>query len=83
MSIIITNITNEHVPVGENQYVVRINQRVICEFSHRRTYNGLAQCLRDAADAVEAQGARSDDQIDIEELLAAMDALESEHTTSG
>ncbi len=80
---IITNITNDHIPVGENQYVVRINNCVICEFLHNRTYNGLAQCLRDAADAVEAQGARQDGQVDIEELIEAMDALESKSTTPG
>ncbi len=83
MSIIIQNITREQIPVGENQYVCRINDKVICYFNHDRSYNGLAQCLRDAADAVEAQGARQDDQIDIEEVIAAMDALESRKATPG
>ncbi len=83
MSIIITNVTNDHVPVGENRYVCKINDKVICYFLHNRTYNGLAECLRDAADAVEAQGARQDEQTDIEELLEAMDKIESEKTTPG
>ena len=55
MSIIIQNISPEGAPVtGPNRYRVRINQTVICEFEHDRQVNGLAQCLRDAADAVEA-----------------------------
>ena len=55
MSVIIQNISPEGGPVtGLNRYRVRINQTVICEFEHDRQVNGLAQCLRDAADAVEA-----------------------------
>ena len=55
MSIIIQNISAESAPMtGPNRYRVRINQTVICEFEHYRQVNGLAQCLRDAADAVEA-----------------------------
>jgi hypothetical protein len=34
-------------------YEIRINQRVIGTFQHKRTYNGAAQCLRDAADALD------------------------------
>lgn len=54
MSIIIQNISPEGAPLtGTNKYRVRINQTVICEFEHDRQVNGLAKCLRDAADAVE------------------------------
>lgn len=56
MSIIIQNISPEGAPMtGPNRYQVRINQTVICEFEHDRQRNGLAQCLRDAADAVQAE----------------------------
>jgi hypothetical protein len=53
MSIIITNITPADQTEGPDRYVLRINERVICEFDHERKLNGLAQCLMDAADAVE------------------------------
>ncbi len=72
MSIIITNVTNDHKPTGVNDYVVKINNRVICEFTHDRSYQGLAQCLRDAADAVDAKGERKEEQMDIEEVIALM-----------
>ena len=40
---------------GENEYVVMINKRKICTFKHFRIFNGLSQCLRDAADAVDRE----------------------------
>ena len=53
MSIIITNISEgEGIP---DRYVVRVNQDLICYFDHTRTADGLAQCLRDAADAVDSE----------------------------
>ena len=52
MSIIIQNITHE-VNLGPDKYVVRVNETIICEFEHDRKLNGLAQCLRDAANAVD------------------------------
>ncbi len=54
MSIIIHNITRDHVPNGLNQYELLINKKLICEFEHDRSHDGLAQCLRDAADAVDS-----------------------------
>ena len=54
MSIIIQNISPDAPLFGKNRYRVRINDRMICEFDHDRQISGLAQCLRDAADAVEA-----------------------------
>lgn len=54
MSIIITNISLQNSPkIGKNKYQLRINERVICEFEHDRKIEGLAQCLRDAANAVD------------------------------
>ena len=53
MSIIITN--KGQAP-GENEttriYHVKINDKLITEFTHDRE-NGLAECLRKAADAVD------------------------------
>lgn len=50
----IVNVSPDDAPnEGVNQYEVRINSRVIAEFEHTRSYGGAAQCLRDAADAVE------------------------------
>ena len=54
MSITITNISNTDSPLfGVDDYQLRINNKVICKFKHKREVNGLAQCLRDAADAVD------------------------------
>lgn len=54
MSIIITNVSTHDDVYGLNQYVVRINnQPVIAQFDHTRS-EGLAACLRRAADAVDA-----------------------------
>lgn len=53
MSIIITNDGSNISPRGEHGYVVRINDAVITTFKHTRE-KGLAACLRDAADAVDA-----------------------------
>lgn len=39
-------------PVGEHHYEVRINRQVITTFTHHRA-NGLAECLRLAARAVD------------------------------
>lgn len=56
MSIIIQNVSTEDTPLkGYNNYQIRINDNIICNFTHKRKANGLAQCLRDAADAVEAK----------------------------
>ena len=53
MAIIVHNITEGGIDYsGINKYQVRINQKVIAEFEHLRT-DGLATCLRKAADAVE------------------------------
>lgn len=53
MAIIIQNISGDNFDyTGINQYQVRINNKVIAEFQHTRS-DGLAECLRLAAKAVE------------------------------
>ena len=57
MSIIIRNLgptteQNADDPMGERQYELRINNRVLAYFKHTRK-NGLAACLREAANAAE------------------------------
>lgn len=51
--ICIVNVSNELKPYGLHQYEVRVNQETIVRFSHKRE-DDLAECLRRAADAVEA-----------------------------
>lgn len=55
--IAIVNVSPEDAPMeGVNKYELRVNADVICTFEHNRAFhNGLAQCLRDAAHAVETQ----------------------------
>ncbi len=49
----IVNVTkDDHQEVDD--YELRVNRRVIAIFHHKRSYNGAAQCLRDAADALDA-----------------------------
>ena len=50
----IVNVSPIDAPMtGRNKYEVRINSRVIATFEHERNTDGAAQCLRDAADAVD------------------------------
>ena len=52
--LVIVNVSPKGVPEeGANKYEVRINRRVIATFEHDRKPGGAAQCLRDAADAVD------------------------------
>lgn len=54
--IVIVNISPPSTPnYGQHEYEVRINNRVITTFMHDRKVDGLAQCLRDAADSVDRQ----------------------------
>jgi hypothetical protein len=54
MSVVITNVSTHDDLTGPNDYIVRINsQPVIARFTHVRS-EGLAACLRRAAEAVEA-----------------------------
>lgn len=39
-------------PIGEHCYEIRINRQVVATYTHHRA-NGLAECLRQAACAVE------------------------------
>lgn len=57
MSVVITNISKHDDAHGLNQYVVRINLGPpLAYFSHTRS-DGLATCLRRAADALDIQAA--------------------------
>ena len=52
--IAIVNVSPDDAPTtGPNKYEVRINYEVIATFEHDRQPDGAAQCLRDAADAVD------------------------------
>ncbi len=53
MAVIIQNVSTGPM-TGNQHYVVRINERHITEFDHIRE-DGLAECLRKAAAAVEKQ----------------------------
>ena len=55
---------------GTNQYVIKINQKVITCFEHERTPSGLASCLRAAADAVEKK-----DNADFEAFVGKMQGV--------
>jgi hypothetical protein len=50
--IAIVNVTERPAETGPHDYEVRINRQVITRFQHRRE-DGLAKCLRLAADAVD------------------------------
>lgn len=54
MALWIQNITPDDHPEGDpEQYAVRINQNApLAHFTHNRSL-GAAQCLRDAADAID------------------------------
>ena len=52
--IAIINTAKNPLPTGIHEYRVQINYDLICMFKHRRE-DGLAACLRRAADAVEKQ----------------------------
>lgn len=50
----IVNVSPPNTPTtGMNQYEVRVNKKVIASFEHDRQYMNAAQCLRDAANALE------------------------------
>ena len=71
--IAIVNVSDPDTPTfGINKYEVRINNTVIARFDHDRQYSGAAQCLRDAANAVEK--CRAEDQAALlKELLPLFD----------
>lgn len=67
MSVIITNVSEHDDVFGRNDYVVSINRKPVATFKHERR-NGLAECLRAAADAVEKQ---REDMVFLNALRAA------------
>lgn len=63
----IVNVTPDDSTHELDDYEIRINRRVIGTFQHKRAYNGAAQCLRDAADALDKQ--QVDRDAELRELL--------------
>lgn len=64
--IAIVNVSKELSALGWHDYEVRINQRVITTFKHKRE-EGLSKCLIEASKAVEI--ARSKEVIALTDLL--------------
>ncbi len=74
----IVNVSPEDAPMtGINQYEVRVNHKVIATFEHDRQYGNAAQCLRDAADAIEKADAQKRKQL-LESLLPVFGRVNSE-----
>ena len=74
----IVNVSPEDAPMtGINQYEVRVNHKVIATFEHDRQYGNAAQCLRDAADAIEKADAQKRKQL-LESLLPVFWRVNSE-----
>lgn len=70
MPIIIQRLSDS--PVKEkDEYRVCINNELITTFWHQRSHEGLAQCLRDAADAVDQQ--RAEDAIKLQSQISELD----------
>ena len=68
----IVNVSDEDAPLkGINEYELRVNNKVICTFEHNRSFRGLSQCLRDAADAYDAHNEKS--LFKIMRILGALD----------
>lgn len=66
--IVIVNVTQGNKLDQElDDYEIRVNNKVIGRFKHKRAYKGAAQCLRDAADALDA-----DPNLEERELLGAL-----------
>jgi hypothetical protein len=51
--LVIVNVTKDDEQELDD-FEIRINDRVIGKFKHKRKFKGAAQCLRDAADALDA-----------------------------
>ena len=68
----IVNVSEESAPhKGINKYELKINSEVICKFEHNRSFRGLSQCLRDAADAYDAHNEKK--LFKIMRILGALD----------
>ena len=74
----IVNVSPDGSPmVGENDYAVRINHKVIGKFTHERSYEGASQCLREAADAVDEMSSKCKADL-LEALSKAQWMIENE-----
>jgi len=71
MSIVIQNVTKVVSTDNKDTYLLRINSEVICRFMHERKINGLSQCLRDAADAIDKKN-----QLRLEKGMLTLEELE-------
>lgn len=72
--LVIVNVSPDDAPKeGLNQYEVRVNDQVLASFEHERKPNGAAQCLRDAADAIDRAHEERVDRLTAK-LLAATES---------
>ena len=58
----IVNVTEDNSQELDD-YEIRINAKVIGRFKHKRAYLGAAQCLRDAANALDADPGFAHDEL--------------------
>jgi hypothetical protein len=65
--LVIANVTKDDDENELDDYEIRISDRVIGKFKHKRKFKGAAQCLRDAADALDANP-----DFEVEAFLDAM-----------
>ena len=73
--LVIVNVSPPGTPTtGTNQYEVRVNQKVIASFEHDRQYLNAAQCLRDAADAIEKARLQEHNEL-VEALCKQLDVF--------
>jgi hypothetical protein len=70
MPIIIQRLSDKPVK-GKDEYRVCVNNELITTFRHQRSHAGLAQCLRDAADAVDKQ--RTEDAVKLNQQIIDLD----------
>jgi len=60
-----------------DDYEIRVNQKVIGTFQHKRAFKGASQCLRDAAAALDA-APDYDDKVFLEKLMPVLKRLAEE-----
>jgi hypothetical protein len=78
--LVIVNVTKDDDEQELDDFEIRINHRVIGKFKHKRKFMGAAQCLRDAADALDANpgfevGAFLDAMLPVFERLKVFERL--------
>lgn len=73
----IVNVTKDDTQELDD-YEIRINYKVIGKFKHKRKFKGAAQCLRDAADALDADPNFEEREF-LEALLPVFKRMEANH----